>query len=54
MVREVTKPDSHLSPNLGPELAPSPRPRRGRLPGFVGPFPPPLWIRVANRIQLLG
>ena len=28
----------------GPALAPCP-PEAGRLPGFPGPFPPPLWIR---------
>jgi hypothetical protein len=28
-----------------PVLAPRPK-IGGRLPGFIGPFPPPLWIRV--------
>src|SRR5699024_5176901 len=43
-----------LSPKVSTlqELAPAPRFLRRRLPGFIGPVPPPLLIRAYLRIHL--
>ena len=48
MEKSFNSPLSSLPDVSGSELAPRPANCRpaDRLPGFVGPFPPPLWIRV--------
>lgn len=46
----LSSPTGHSCPM--PEVAPSQKPLGG-CRGFKGPFPPPLWIRVIQSIELL-